>query len=82
MGDITTARALLYDELGYDITDAQFDALRGAAALRYEELPSIGITYLRVEQSWGYQDLYRDIATGRFASREDVFSLLDFARSL
>ena len=76
LGDIETARSLLYDELGYDITEAQFEALTTASVLRYEELPSIGISYSRVEQAWGYQDIFRDIITGQFISREDVWSLL------
>jgi predicted Ser/Thr protein kinase len=80
LGDIERARSLLYDELGYDITEAQFEALTGAAVLRYEELPSIGVSYMRYEHAWGYQDTYRDIATGRFVSGEDVFSLLSVIR--
>jgi hypothetical protein len=82
LGDIDKARALLYDELGYDITESQFEALSSASTMRYEELPSAGITYDRVEQSWGYQDTYRDIVTGRFVSAEDVFSLLSVIRGL
>lgn len=80
LGDVERARALLYDELGYDITEAQFDALRGASTLRYEELPSISVTYSRIEYPWGYQDIYRDIVTGRFLSGEDVFTLLSGVR--
>lgn len=76
MGDIETARSLLYDELGYDITEAQFAGLRDALTTRYEELPSIGVSYQRVEQTWGMQSIYRDIVTGRFVSGEDVYSLL------
>lgn len=82
LGDIEKARGLLYDELGYDITESQFEALSGASRMRYDELPSIGVSYSRVEQSWGYQDMYRDIVTGRLVSQEDVFSLLSFVRGL
>jgi hypothetical protein len=82
LGDIESARALLYDELGYDITESQFEALTGASALRYEELPSVSVSYGRYEQAWGYQATYRDIATGRFVSAEDVFSLLSVVRGL
>jgi hypothetical protein len=82
LGDIESARALLYDELGYDITEAQFEALTGASALRYEELPSIGVIYARYEQAWGYKATYRDVITGRFVSAEDVFDLLSVIRGL
>jgi hypothetical protein len=82
LGDIGKARALLYDELGYDITEAQFEALKSASLLRYEELPSVGITYTRVEQSWGYQDIFRDVVTGRFISGSEVFSWLSALRGL
>lgn len=82
LGDIEKARLLLYDELGYDITESQFEALQRASMLRYEELPSIGVSYGRIEQAWGYQSTYRDITTGRFVSAEDVFSLLSTTRGL
>jgi len=74
--DIDTARELFYNELGYDITEAQFRALGGASTLRYEELPAIGIAYEREEHIWGYQDIYRDKVTGRYTAKEDVYSLL------
>jgi len=74
--DIELARQLLYDELGYDLTEAQFESLTHASMLRYEELPSIGVSYGRAEQPWGWQDIYRDVVTGRFVSAEDVYSLL------
>jgi len=76
LGDITRARDLFYDELGYDITDDQFRGLSGANYSRYEELPAIGVSYGRVEQPWGYQPVYRDITTGRFTSGGDVRSAL------
>ena len=82
LGDIEQARALLYDELGYDITESQFQGLLEASTLRYEELPSVGVIYSRAEQSWGYQDLYRDIVSGRLVSRDDVFNLLGAVRDL
>jgi len=82
LGDIEKARSLLYDELGYDITEAQFDALSSASYLRYEELPTIGVSYSRLERSWGYQDIYRDITSGRLVSAEDVFSLISTIRGL
>jgi len=74
--DLDKARDLFYDELGYDVTESQFEALKGAVYTRYEELPSIGITYDRYEQPWGFQDTYRDVITGRFTAKEDVFNLL------
>ena len=74
--DIDKARELFYRELGYDIKDEQFEALRHASTLRYEELPTIGISYGRIEQKWGYQETYRDVITGRFVSSTDVYSLL------
>ena len=80
--DIDAARQLFYDELRYDMTPSQFLALREASSLRYEQLPSIGIDYNRVERSWGYQDTYRDIISGKFISRDDVFSMLSTIRSL
>jgi len=76
LSDISAARDLFYDELGYDLTDAQFGALKDAQFLREEELPTIAVEHTRVEQAWGYQDIYRDTITGRFVSSEDVFSLL------
>lgn len=76
LSDIERARMLFYDELGYDITDAQFQGLKDAQYLRYDELPSVGVSYARFEQTWGYQNVYRDIVTGRFVSASDVWSLL------
>ena len=80
LADIKSARDLLYEELGYDVTEKQFEALKDAVITRYEELPSIGISYDRVEHAWGYQDTYRDIITGRFTAKADVFDLLAGAR--
>lgn len=74
--DIERARDLFYDELGYDITEEQFGGLKSAQYLRYEELPTIGIGYSRIEQAWGYQDVYRDVVTGRFVAKADVYDLL------
>lgn len=82
MGDIEDARALFYEELGYDMTEGQFLALKGTLQTRYEEFPAISITFERIEQKWGYQPAYRDITTGRFVSREDVYSLLTTIRGL
>ncbi len=78
--DIQKARDLFYDELGYDMTDDQFSGLKDALTTRYEDLPAIGVTYSRIEQSWGYQPVYRDATTGKFQSGADVRSALDFLR--
>lgn len=78
--DISRARDLFYDELGYDVTDDQFKGLQDALYTRYDELPVIGIEYSRIEQSWGYQPVYRDIITGRFISGQAVRDALDFLR--
>ncbi|KKL17953.1 hypothetical protein LCGC14_2480350 [marine sediment metagenome] len=80
MSDISEARRLFFDELGYDMTDSQFAGLKDAIFTRYDELPTIGISYGRIEHTWGYQTTYRDITTGRFVSRADVFSLLSTIR--
>jgi len=74
--DFERARDLFFDELGYDLTEDQFAGLKAASYLRYEELPTIGVSYGRIEQAWGYQDTYRDVTTGRFVAKEDVYSLL------
>ncbi len=74
--DIQKARDLFYDELGYDMTDEQFRGMSNALSLRYEDLPAIGVSYSRIEQSWGYQPVYRDITTGRFVKGSDVRSAL------
>lgn len=76
LSDIAKARDLFFDELGYDITDSQFVGLRDAQYLRYDELPAIGMSYGRIEQSWGFQETYRDVITGRFVAKVDVFDLL------
>ena len=71
--NLTKARALFYDELGYDITESQFAALKDSQILRYSELPMIGAAYDRVEQAWGWQPVFR--IKGRFASWEQVQEL-------
>lgn len=74
--DIQQARDLFYDELGYDITEEQFKGLQDALFMRYDELPTIGVSYSRIEQAWGYQPSYRDVITGRFVAGGDVRSAL------
>ncbi len=68
LSDIEKARKLFFDELGYDITDAQFGGMKSAVELRYTELPNVGIEYSRIEFPWGYKPIYRDKVTGRFVS--------------
>jgi len=80
LDDITAARALLYEELGYDLTDEQFQGLRGALSTRYEDLPAIGVDYSRIEHDWGFQSVYRDAVTGRFVAGADVRAALDILR--
>lgn len=82
LSDVQKARDLFYDELGYDITDAQFQGLKDASFLRYDELPSISTSYEKIYQpAWGgFQDVYRDTITGRFVAKADVYSLLGTIR--
>ena len=73
------AQEMLYKQLGY-VAEGSFEALKEASTLRYEELPSIGVSYKLVEHGWGRQSTYRDVITGRFVSGEDAFSLLNTIR--
>jgi hypothetical protein len=70
--DIEEAEDMLYEELGYPPSDAQLSAFMETAKTRYEAFPEIGITSYRFERDWGYQTVYRDVATGRFTSYSDV----------
>lgn len=87
--DIDRARALFYDELGYDITDEQFMGLKQAEYLRYEELPAVDIRYegrtifrdklgrfTTKELAWSseYEHYYRDLLTGRLMTSEAAFT--------
>ena len=80
--DIGKARALFYDSLGMEMTDDQFAGLKDAQFLRYDELPSISTSFERIyhKSFAGYQESYRDTMTGRFVSKEDVYSLLGTIR--
>lgn len=71
-GDIDYARGLLKGELGYDPTEAQMDAFFVTAKTKYQVLPSLNVSYERIEHTWGFQSVYRDMATGRFISREET----------
>lgn len=80
LGDIVKARALFYEELGYDVTDDQFAGLKDALTTRYEEFPAISVSYSRIEQPWGYQSVYRDVITGRFLSGAVIREALAYSR--
>jgi len=75
-GDYEEARERFFGQITGDLTENQFDSLKAASRLRYEELPQIGVSFGRVEQAWGYQETFRDVITGRFVKAEDAFSLL------
>lgn len=70
--DIDSARRLLYEELGYEPTDAQLAAFAEGGALKYERLPEIGVRFEMVEYTYGFRPWYRDIATGQRVSKADV----------
>ncbi len=80
LSDIESARNLFYEELGYDMVDGQFEGLREAMVTKYEEFPSLGISFSRREYPGGFQSVYRDKATGRFIALADVQSLLETIR--
>ncbi len=80
LDDITKARDLLYEELGYDITEEQFTGLQHALKTRYEDFPAIGVEMKRFEQPWGYQTIYRDILSKQFISGESVRAALEILR--
>lgn len=75
--DMEAARELLYRELGYEIKDEHARAFMEAGRLKYEKLPEVSISFECLPQPWGYQSVYRDIATGRFIKREDVSAAID-----
>lgn len=74
--DIEAARALLYEELGYDPTESQLAGFQEAGQLKYERLPAVGVGFERVAFPWGYQPRYRDIVTGRYIGKADVSALI------
>lgn len=74
--DIEEAKRLLEEELGPDYTEAQATAFQEAGMLAYEKLPQVGASFERLVMPWGYQSVYRDVITGRYVSREDVWSAL------
>ena len=80
--DIGKARQLFYDELGYNMTEEQFEGLSGAFNTRYEELPDVGVQFELQITKWGTQPTFRDTVSGRFVSKEDTFSLIAEKRKL
>lgn len=80
--DYDEMRRLLYDELGYEPSGAQIDALMSAGEMRYELLPLTSTQAKTFERWWGRQTTYRDVVTGRFVSKEDVFALMGVAKGL
>jgi len=61
-------REFLYKELGYEAHESQVAGFRDAAKIRYEIMPEVGITTARYLRPYGYQQTYRDVATGKFIS--------------
>uniref|UniRef100_A0A6M3M2R5 Uncharacterized protein n=1 Tax=viral metagenome TaxID=1070528 RepID=A0A6M3M2R5_9ZZZZ len=70
--DPEACRRMLAEELGYSPTEAQVGLMNEAARFKYEALPEIGVTPQMFTRPWGQQVTYRDIATGRFISRDVV----------
>jgi len=70
--DVEAAKRLLYEELGFDPSEAQVSAFMDIGKARYEIMPEVNITSARLERPWGFQTSYRDVRTGRFTSFTEV----------
>ena len=77
MQQLSKARELFFDELGYDLTRKQFEALRSEANERTQEeiLDNVRVETGRkyISKKDGkeyYQTNYRDTRTGRFTKRQ------------
>lgn len=70
--DPDTVREMLREELRYEPTGEQVGLMYEAAKYKYETLPTIGARPELYVRPWGKQITYRDVATGRFMSREAV----------
>lgn len=70
--DIEEARAFLYGELGYEAKESQLSGFMEFGKARYEIMPEVGITTTRFLRPYGYQQTYRDVATGRFTSYKEA----------
>lgn len=81
IADIELMKERLAEELGYIPSDAQVEALQQAGLLAYERMPEIGIHFERIpirkaRPELGLRPAYRDIATGEFAAKEDVWAAI------
>lgn len=70
--DIERLRELLYEELGYEPTASQLSSFMEFGKARYEIMPEVGATTTRFLRPYGYQQVYRDIPTGRFISYKEA----------
>lgn len=70
--DIEEAKAMLFEELGYEPTEAQVSTFMNIGKARYEIMPEVEVTSYRFERPWGYQMVYRDVPTGRFIAYREV----------
>lgn len=70
--DRDKCRMMLLEELGYDPSDKQIEAMYEAGRMRYETLPQINVGTSQVLYPWGKQTWFRDLTTGRRIGLEDV----------
>lgn len=70
--DRDACRMMLLEELGYDPSDSQVNAMYEAGRMKYETLPQIGAGTSSVIYPWGKQTWYRDLTTGRRIGLADV----------
>ena len=70
--EIEEAKEMLFEELGYEPTEAQVDSFMETGKTRYEIMPEVGVTSRRYERVWGYQMVYTDVPTGKFLSYAEV----------
>lgn len=75
--DPDMCRSMLLEELGYDPSDAQVNAMYEAGRMKYETLPEIGAGTSSVTYPWGKQTWYRDLTTGRRIGLADVESRME-----
>lgn len=77
--DPAMCRSMLLEELGYEPSEAQIELMYRAGRMRYETLPTIGVSTSEVTYPWGAQTWYRDIPTGRRVGMEDVWERMRLA---
>lgn len=75
--DRDACRMMLLEELGYDPSNKQVEAMYEAGRMKYETLPQIGAGTSSVEYPWGKQTWYRDLTTGRRIGLADVQFRMD-----